>query len=306
MPTDVPPLTPVYRGRFAPSPTGALHFGSLLAALASWLRARSQGGQWLLRIEDIDPPREVAGASASIIATLAAFGMESDEPVLFQHERGEAYGHALKQLVDADLAFPCRCSRSDLLARGGHHGRCPPNAGSKRQPAWRLLAPAGMVTFADAAQGVQHQDVALEVGDFVLRRSDGLWAYQLAVVVDDDAQGITEVVRGADLLDSTARQIVLHRALGVRTPAYAHIPVLLGEDGQKLSKQTFAAPVDASDPLPALRHALGILGIPTAGRTAGTNIRALLDEATPHFSFSAMDRRRALAPSLWRRPQDPP
>jgi glutamyl-Q tRNA(Asp) synthetase len=305
MPVDPSALAPVYRGRFAPSPTGPLHFGSLLAALASWLRARSLGGRWLLRIEDIDPPREVSGASASILTTLAAFGMESDEPVLFQHDRGEAYAVALQQLVDAGLAFPCRCSRTDLLRAGGHHGRCQPHAGSKRQPAWRLLAPPGVVTFDDAVQGLRRQDVAKDVGDFVLRRSDGLWAYQLAVVVDDAAQGVTEVLRGADLLDSTARQIVLQRALALPTPAYAHIPVLLGDDGQKLSKQTFAAPVDACDPVPALRHALALLDVPAAALPAGGNVPALLEAAIPHFRLPGADRGLGVPAAAWRRDDIP-
>lgn len=301
MSSDHSPSSPVYRGRFAPSPTGALHFGSLLAALASWLRARSQGGRWLLRIEDIDPPREVAGASERIIAALAAFGMEADAPVLFQHARSDAYARALQQLLDTGLAFPCHCSRSDLVASGGHHGRCLPGAGRKRQPAWRFLAPAGEIGFDDAIQGWQAQDVAREVGDFVLRRSEGLWAYQLAVVVDDADQGITEIVRGADLLDSTPRQILLQRALGLPTPAYAHIPVLLGDDGQKLSKQTHALPVDLDAPMPALRHALHLLGIPVARLREGGTPQALLAAAAGHFDLSRIARTPALPPASWRR-----
>lgn len=299
MPPVAPPSPPVYRGRFAPSPTGALHFGSLLAALASWLRARAQGGEWLLRIEDIDPPREVAGASEQIIAAVSAFGMEPDRPVLFQRDRGDAYAQALRQLVEADMAFPCRCSRSDLLTRGGHHGRCTAGIGSKREPAWRFLTPPGDVGFDDAIQGRQTQDVANEIGDFVLRRSEGLWAYQLAVVVDDAEQGITEIVRGADLLDSTPRQILLQRTLGLPTPAYAHIPVLLGDDGQKLSKQTHALPVDAADPMPALRHALHLLGIPSSRLPAAATPQTLLAAAVPAFDLARVPSTTALPPSSW-------
>lgn len=299
MPPVSPPSPPVYRGRFAPSPTGTLHFGSLLAALASWLRARNQRGEWLLRIEDIDPPREIAGASEGIIAGLAAFGMESDRPVLFQSDRGDAYARALRQLAEADLAFPCRCSRTDVLTRGRHHGRCTPGAGSKREPAWRFPTPPGDIDFNDAIQGVQTQDVATDIGDFVLRRSEGLWAYQLAVVVDDAEQGITEIVRGADLLDSTPRQILLQRALGLPTPDYAHIPVLLGDDGQKLSKQTHALPVDAADPMPALRHALRLLGIDPARLPAAGTPQTLLFAAIDAFDLRRVANAAALPPASW-------
>lgn len=305
MPKPIAPSRPVYRGRFAPSPTGPLHFGSLLAALASWLRARSLGGTWLLRIEDIDPPREVPGAGNGILATVAAYGLEPDEPVLWQHARGDAYARALQQLVDAGQAFPCHCSRTDLQRSGGHRGRCRPGEGSKHEPAWRFLAPPGIVHFEDLVQGPQAQDVARDVGDFVLRRSEGLWAYQLAVVVDDAFQGITEVVRGADLLDSTPRQILLQRALGLPTPAYAHIPVLLGEDGQKLSKQTFAAPVDAADPLPALRHALRLLGISAAQLPATGAVSTVLAAAVRHFDLSRLAGTQALPAHAWRQDRRP-
>jgi glutamyl-Q tRNA(Asp) synthetase len=294
------PSPPVYLGRFAPSPTGQLHLGSLLAALASWLRARSQGGQWLLRIEDIDPPREVAGASRQIIDALAAFGMTSDQPIVYQSDRSDLYAAALQRLIDTGLAFPCRCSRTDLLKAGGHHGRCRPDDGSKRQAAWRFLTPDCNVSFSDAVQGPQVQDVAREIGDFVLRRSEGLWAYQLAVVVDDADQGITEIVRGADLLDSTPRQILLQRALGLPTPTYAHIPVLIGDDGQKLSKQTYAMPVDPDDPMPALRHALRLLAIPADVLPAGGTPAATLVAAARHFDLRQLARQLSLPPDVWR------
>jgi glutamyl-Q tRNA(Asp) synthetase len=249
-----------YRGRFAPSPTGDLHLGSLVAALGSWLFARRASGQWLLRIEDLDPPREVPGASNRQLATLRAFGLEHDGRVLCQSERGAHYQAALERLLEAGHAFSCHCSRSALAAEGGVHRRCV--AGAERaDPAIRFRVPEPCALhFDDAIQGRVSQDVAGEVGDFVLRRADGFWAYQLAVVVDDAAQGITQVVRGADLLDSTPRQLLLQRALGLPTPAYAHLPMVLDGDGRKLSKSLAAVPVDAADPLPALRAAWRLLG----------------------------------------------
>lgn len=292
-------MTVPYRGRFAPSPTGDLHFGSLVAAAGSWLRARSLGGTWLVRIEDIDPPREIAGASERILATLAAFGLQSDQPPWFQHARGEAYASALQGLIDRGLAFPCHCSRQDLARRGGHRGRCRPDAGSKRAPAWRLLVPAGTIRFHDAIQGAQAQDVASAVGDFVLRRADGLWAYQLAVVVDDAAQGITEIVRGADLLDSTPRQIVLQQALNLPTPTYAHLPALLGQDGQKLSKQTHASPIRTDDPAPTLRQALAVLGIDPATLPANADCQALLHAAAATFDLGRVPATPALRSATW-------
>lgn len=252
-------MTP-YLGRFAPSPTGPLHPGSVLAALGSWLLARHAGGQWLVRVEDVDPPRTVPGAVAGQLATLAAFGLRSDGPILRQSERDAAYQAALARLLDAGQAFACHCSRSDLADQGGIHHHCVPRP-ARAQPAIRLrVAPGTVVTFNDGLRGPIRQDVHADVGDVVLRRADGYWAYQLAVVVDDGAQGITDIVRGADLLDSTPRQILLQQALGLPTPRYLHLPLLLDADGRKLSKSTAAAPVDATDPLPALRQAWAALG----------------------------------------------
>ncbi|MBW8777785.1 MAG: tRNA glutamyl-Q(34) synthetase GluQRS, partial [Burkholderiales bacterium] len=249
-----------WRFNGAPSPTGLLHAGSLVAALASWLDARAHGGRWLVRIENIDTPRCIPGADTGILAQLGALGLVPDEPPVWQSRRGERYEAALTQLKRAGWAYPCTCSRSDIaaaLARAGvpqlaHVERvypgtcCPPTFDStdrepdvpfKRTPAWRLRTrtAAGediVVDWRDRLLGEQRQDVTRSVGDFVLKRADGLWAYQLAVVVDDAAQGITDVVRGEDLADNTARQIHLQRVLGLPTPRYLHTPLVLADDGQ--------------------------------------------------------------------------
>ncbi|HEY4554924.1 MAG TPA: tRNA glutamyl-Q(34) synthetase GluQRS [Lysobacter sp.] len=247
-----PPEPVTYRGRFAPSPTGDLHLGSLAAALGSWLFARRAGGRWLVRIEDLDPPREMPGAAQRQLDALAAFGLTPDEPVIRQSARDDAYRRALASLLDSGRAFECHCSRTDLAQAGGIHRAC---VASRRRadPAVRLrVADGTVVEFEDRLQGTVGQDVAAEVGDFVLRRADGYWAYQLAVVVDDGAQRITEIVRGADLLDSTPRQILLQRALGLPTPVYAHLPLVLGPDGRKLSKSEGADRIEPDTPLHAL------------------------------------------------------
>jgi len=276
------PIPDTYRGRFAPSPTGALHFGSLVAALGSWARARAQNGTWIVRMEDLDPPREVPGAAADILATLAAFGIASDEPLLFQSTRQGVYAEAFERLRRDGLVFPCWCSRSDVAATHGlHRGACVASADASRAPAWRLRAPDLVVKFSDLALGRQAQNLREAAGDFVVRRVEGWYAYQLAVVVDDAAQGITEVVRGADLLDSTPRQIYLQQLLQLPTPAYLHLPLVLDAEGRKLSKQDRARPVDRDDPVPALRAALDYLGIDARG-IAGS-VDALLHAAATQF-----------------------
>lgn len=271
-----------YRGRFAPSPTGHLHFGSLVAAVGSWLCARHAGGAWLLRVEDIDPPRELPGSAESILAALPAFGLVADAPALFQSQRQAAYDAAFEQLKAADLVFPCWCSRNDLA--GGLHldGQClaPPMEG--RTPAWRLRVPDIELGFVDALQGPQSQNLRLAAGDFVIRRVEGYYAYQLACVVDDAHQGITQVVRGNDLLDSTPRQIFLQRCLGLPTPGYLHLPLALDDGGRKLSKSERAHPVDPTDPLPALRRALAFLDLPVA--PAAREPSALLEHALAEFT----------------------
>ena len=279
----MPPPPSLYRGRFAPSPTGPLHFGSLLAAFGSWLMARQAGGQWLVRVEDIDPPREVPGAADEQLRTLECFGLVPDGPVLRQSDRGALYREALERLLDRGDAFECHCSRSDLAGSGGVHRACVAGA-RRRDPAIRLRVPDGtVVDFHDRVQGAVVQDVAQAVGDFVLKRADGPWAYQLAVVVDDAAQGITEVVRGADLLDSTARQIFLQRSLDLPTPRHVHLPLVLDADGRKLSKSLAALPVDGNDPLPALRAAWLALGQPRQAWPTPGSLATKLDAATRAF-----------------------
>ena len=271
----------LYRGRFAPSPTGPLHAGSLVTALASWLDARVQDGVWLVRLEDVDGPRCVPGASEQILHQLASCGLVSDEPVVQQSQRTALYQKALNRLIQRQLAFLCGCSRKDiegaLAARGEHTerhhnaiypGTCRPERGGlKGKPAraWRLAVPeASFITWTDLQMGPQQQNVAQAVGDFVLKRADGLWAYQLAVVVDDAEQGITRVVRGQDLMDNTPRQIVLQTALEMPRPSYRHVPLVLGEDGEKLSKQNGAQALDLSHPTEALSLAAKHLGLPPA------------------------------------------
>ena len=272
-----------YVGRFAPSPTGPLHAGSLVAALASWLDARAYGGRWLLRVEDVDPPRCVAGADGLIVQQLADCGLHPDATPLYQSQRGAIYQHALDALVTRGLAYPCACSRKDIeteLQRLGqtkprhgelvYPGTCRPERGGlggRPARAWRLRAPPGLVHWHDRRLGAQTQDVQTEVGDFVLQRADGWFAYQLAVVVDDGAQGVTHVVRGEDLADNTARQIVLQQALGLPRPAYLHTPLVMDAKGEKLSKQNGAQALDTRNPLPVLSAAALVLGLQVHGNT---------------------------------------
>jgi glutamyl-Q tRNA(Asp) synthetase len=257
-----------YRGRFAPSPTGPLHFGSLVAAVGSLLEARAHGGEWLVRMEDLDPPRVVPGAADEILRALEACGMEWDGPVALQSERSDGYHAALHRLRQAGRVYPCACSRREIADSAGAGAKGPVYPGTCRQGvassravrAQRLDTRGAAVAFDDAIQGKIACDLEREFGDFVLYRADCVYAYQLAVVVDDAEQGITDVVRGADLLGSTPRQIYLQQLLGLHQPRYAHLPVAVSERGEKLSKQTFAAAVDAARPLPALVAALTFLG----------------------------------------------
>ena len=292
-----------YRGRFAPSPTGVLHAGSLVAALASWLDAKAHGGSWLVRIEDVDLPRCIPGADHTILQQLAQCGMHPDEPVVWQSQRTERYAQALRQLMESQSVYPCGCTRKEIehalqqcgVAKQRHGelvypGTCRNSLCGKEVRAWRFhastrpLAPVDqalaatktiatahhIVHWTDRRLGPQAQDVAQEVGDFVLKRADGLFAYQLAVVVDDAEQGITHVVRGEDLTDNTARQILLQLALGLPTPQYLHTPLVLGPNGEKLSKQNGAQALDTSTPqaaATALQRAANALGLATDPNT---------------------------------------
>lgn len=287
-------ICPPYRGRFAPSPTGPLHLGSLLAAFGSWLLARHAGGQWLVRIEDIDPLREVPGAADSQLATLAAFGLHPDLPVVYQSRRHGLYRGATDRLLACGRAFPCHCSRTDLAGQQGIHRHC--TAGRRRpHPAIRLkVADGSQVDFDDGLQGHFGQRVDRQVGDFVLLRADGCWAYQLAVVVDDAEQGITHVVRGADLIDSTPRQILLQQALGLPTPRYLHLPLLLDGNGHKLSKSLAALPVDDQQPLPVLRWLWAALGQQPSRLETAATVAELLQQAVAGFEPA---RLRTAAPA---------
>lgn len=274
-----------YRGRFAPSPTGPLHAGSLVAALASWFDARAQGGKWLLRIEDLDPMREPEGATQRLVDDLAAFGLIADEPVIHQSTRYPLYESALDELKEKAAVFACTCSRKDVLETSGslarYPGTCRLGPASPGKPsAWRFRVGDERISVQDRCAGEFAQQLETELGDFIVRRADGLWAYQLAVVIDDAAQSITDVVRGADLLDNTPRQIALQRALALPTPRYLHVPIVTATDGQKLSKQTGAEALDTRDPLPALERAWQHLGF---GRMGADSVSAFYRLATAQW-----------------------
>ena len=266
-----------YIGRFAPSPTGLLHIGSLLTAVASYADARFPSGKWLLRMEDLDPPREMQGAADNILFTLEKFGFEWDGEVAYQSQRHAFYRDALDDLRVRNLVYPCDCSRKDWheKARLGadgfvYNGACA-NKNIFRQPekspAWRVRVPDEVIEFDDEIVGHYAQNLAHDIGDFVLLRADGFWAYQLAVVVDDAAQGITHIVRGQDLLVSTPRQIYLQRCLNAPTPHYAHLPLLTNKLGQKWSKQTRADAIDVNQAAAQLRQVMNYLNIPAAPDT---------------------------------------
>lgn len=288
------PKSSGYRGRFAPSPTGPLHAGSLVAALASWLDARAHGGTWLVRIEDLDPPREVPGASADIVATLAACGMTPDEPLVLQSERTVLYADAFERLRGQGLIYGCACSRTEVELAAAREGRsagiypgtCRSGSGGRAIRAWRFRVPAGSTEFNDRAAGHVGQRVDQDMGDFVVRRADGLWAYQLAVVVDDAAQRITDIVRGADLLDNTPRQILLQRALDLPTPRHLHVPLVINERGEKLSKQSGARALDRTDALGELERAALHLGLPRIGAsTIGPFLRSATAAWAEHWQI---------------------
>jgi glutamyl-Q tRNA(Asp) synthetase len=260
--------SPAYRGRFAPSPTGPLHFGSLVTAVGSYLDAKANRGIWLVRMEDHDQQRSVPGMADAILHTLEALGMAWDETVLYQSTRDEAYAAALAKLKKRKLVYPCACSRREIADSAVNGIDGPVYTGTCRKGllagratrSERVLTDGARIEFKDAIQGKVSHNIERQIGDFVVKRADGPYAYQLAVVVDDAMQGITDVVRGADLLDSTPRQIYLQQLLGYATPRYAHLPVAVNVIGEKLSKQTLAAPIDAATPVPVLNAALAFLG----------------------------------------------
>ncbi|RLQ20474.1 tRNA glutamyl-Q(34) synthetase GluQRS [Seongchinamella sediminis] len=278
-----------YRGRFAPSPTGPLHQGSLIAALASCLHARHQGGQWLLRMEDLDPPREEPGAAAAILQSLLDHGLRWDGEVLYQRTRSDAYDRALAQLTAQGLVFHCDCSRAMLGPGGSCGGRCAPRQDEVAAP-WALrlaVRPGTDICFIDQVQGRQQEALARELPDFTLLRKDGLYAYQLAVVVDDAYQGISHVVRGSDLLGSAGRQIYLQQQLGLPQPDYCHIPVITNSAGQKFSKQNHAPALLAAEAPDNLRRALQFLQQPQPPAEL-QQCGQILDFATYHWSTAAV------------------
>lgn len=292
-----------YRGRFAPSPTGPLHFGSLVAAVGSYLDARQQGGEWLVRMEDIDTPRNVPGAAEQILAALERFGFEWDGPVLWQSSRLDAYTAALDCLQQRGVLYACACSRKEIADSasrpaidGGlaYPGTCrnglPPGRAAR---AWRLRVDEREISFVDRVQGRIAQSLERDVGDFVLRRADGLFAYQLAVTVDDNFQGISDIVRGADLLASTPRQIWLQQLLGYAEPRYAHLPVVCNAAGGKLSKQTLAPALDLASASPQLCAALAFLGQAVPEELTRTSVREVWQWAMENWRFEAIPRRMA-------------
>lgn len=285
-----------YVGRFAPTPSGFLHFGSLLAALASWLDARAQGGRWLLRIEDLDPPREVPGATTAIIRTLEQYGLYWDGDILRQSERQAIYRDCVETLLQQGLAYACTCSRKQLEPFAGRYpGTCRHAGHGLTDAAIRLQVPASRYQVQDRAQGRFAQQLEQEVGDFVIRRRDGLYAYQLAVVLDDAAQGITHVVRGADLLDSTPRQLYLQDVLGLPHPQYLHIPLLIAPDGHKLGK-SYRSPPLLQDQVPSLLvRALATLGQQPPRELLEASVAEILRWGTDYWQPAAIPKKMTLA-----------
>ena len=302
-------MSSVYRGRFAPSPTGPLHFGSLIAAVASYLDAKSRGGEWLVRIEDLDPPRVARGAADDILRTLEACGMQWDGAIVYQSTRFDAYHSALHRLRQRGVIYPCACSRREIAdsALAGIEGPVYPGtcrsgvAAGKTAHALRVDTRGVSIGFDDAVQGPVRQNLETEIGDFVLYRADQVFAYQLAVVIDDAGQGITDIVRGADLLYSTPRQIYLQQLLGFPAPRYAHVAVAVNAQGEKLSKQTHAPAIDAAAPLPALIAALRFLGQQPPHELSGRSgmrsdaaLSPLWQWAIANWRIERVPRRRAV------------
>ena len=286
---------PAYIGRFAPTPSGYLHFGSLVAALASYLDARHAGGQWLLRMEDLDPPREMPGAQAAILRTLEDYGFEWDGQVLYQSQRLAAYAAVVEQLLERGLAYACTCSRKQLEGHAGRYpGTCHAAGHALQGTAIRLRVPDCTYHFTDRVQGMFSQALQ-EAGDFIIRRRDGLFAYQLAVVVDDAWQGVTDVVRGADLLDSTPRQLYLQQLLGLPQPRYLHVPLIIQPDGQKLGKRYRSPPLPAQQAAPLLLRALRALGQQPPGELHDAMPHEVMRWAITHWQAARIPRCASLA-----------
>ena len=288
-------------GRFAPSPTGPLHFGSLIAALASYCEAKTQGGKWLVRMEDLDKPREVAGAADHILKTLETFGFEWDGEVIYQSHRNHLYQEALNQLQAASLIYKCDCSRKEIADSAEHGidgliypGICRHKEALRTPSASRVIVDAKPILFTDAIQGSIEQTLAQDVGDFVLKRADGLYAYQLAVVVDDFEQGVTHILRGADLLNSSPRQIYLQQLLRYPTPEYAHIPIANNANNEKLSKQTLAPAIDRSQASTLLKQALAFLGQDPPMDLVQCNPTEILQWAKQHWDIKKIPHQRSI------------
>ncbi len=287
-----------YRGRFAPSPTGPLHFGSMIAAIASYLEAKSQQGSWLVRIEDLDPPREIPGAAAGILQTLENFDLHWDETVVYQSQRGPLYLAALEKLTEKKQLYPCRCTRKSIT-QTGHKGRfgaiysglCRERLDTdKPAHALRVRTHNEKISFNDQIQGDYSQRLESELGDFVIRRADGLFAYQLAVVVDDAEQGISHIVRGCDLLDNTPRQIHLQQLLAYPTPRYTHLPIALAKDGQKLSKQSGAMAISRRRPQDVAYEILNLLNQSPPIDLISSNMDEFWAWAIKHWTLNKVTR----------------
>ncbi|HWV11181.1 MAG TPA: tRNA glutamyl-Q(34) synthetase GluQRS [Pseudomonas sp.] len=287
---------PAYTGRFAPTPSGYLHFGSLVAALASYLDARAVGGRWLLRMEDLDPPREVAGAQTAILQTLESYGFEWDGELVRQSDRHAEYQAVVDRLFSQGLAYACTCSRKQLEGyQGIYPGLCR-NAGHPAQDAAiRIRVPELTYRFTDRVQSDYQQHLGREVGDFIIQRRDGFYAYQLAVVLDDAWQGITDIVRGADLLDSTPRQLYLQELLGLPQPRYLHVPLIIQPDGNKLGKSYRSPPLPTDQAAPLLVRALRALGQAVPPELNDARPRELLTWATTHWDATRIPRSATLA-----------
>ncbi|MDO7898707.1 tRNA glutamyl-Q(34) synthetase GluQRS [Pseudomonas citrulli] len=284
-----------YIGRFAPTPSGHLHFGSLVAALASYLDARAVGGRWLLRMEDLDPPREEPGAQAAILRALESYGFEWDGEMVRQSERHEAYQQVITRLLSQGLAYACTCSRKQLEAyQGIYPGLCRNAGHGTEDAAIRVRVPELEYHFSDRVQGEFRQHLGREAGDFVIRRRDGLYAYQLAVVLDDAWQGVTDIVRGADLLDSTPRQLYLQELLGLPQPRYLHVPLITQPDGHKLGKSYRSPPLAADQATPLLLRALRALGQQPGPELADASPRELLAWGMRHWEAGRIPRTLSL------------